>query len=189
MKKDTKYYFDLIDNKITVDVSLILSEVDSMYHYGSKEFIVVTYAFEKLEEIADSSCVDKLLSYITGSIHDYSSKKFSSLSILGYIADEQSEEDIIKYMGSNHPDLAFIAFCSVCEMAARNALSKQASSNIVDYIQAMVINYTGSNDEVLAGVRTLKRMNHKSFERIRNIALSGYSEIQYELNNTGGFLD
>jgi len=135
--KDAKYYFNLIDKK--------LDNSDSL-----------TYLFEQLEEITDSSCINKLLSYTTGSIHTYSHKKYLALGLLGDIADKQSEEQIIRYMSSNHPDLVSAAFSSVGEMAIRNVLSKNALSDLIAYIKLMIMNHTGGSEGAFHGLYILK---------------------------------
>ncbi len=177
------YYFDVIDGKISVDLPFFEDRLEK-----PKEVSVLEYAFEQLEEIADASCIDKLLAYIAGSIHEYSEKKILSLGVLGYIADDKSEVQIIKYMGSNNYDLSFAAFCSVCIMAQRNVLSKRALSDILEYINTMLVNRTGSNEEVLESLITLKKINHENLNGIINKAILDYHEITDEIKNIDGYL-
>jgi len=186
--KDVNYYFDIIDGNVNDN---LLEDIDidfdgnfyasENYRLSAKKSAILEYAFDQLEEIADSSCVEKLLTYTSGSIHDYSSKKFLALRALGYICDKRSEDKVIKYMDSSNPDLSFISYCSVCNMAKRNALSKQSFSIIIDYIQNMIINGEKSSEKVFEGICVLKKINHKNYSEIKKIAIRNYPRIKSQL--------
>ena len=179
--KNLDFYFDVIDGKESVDSSMFQDENEE-----DKRGLILQYAFDSIIEMGDKTCSKKLVSYIDENINLYSIRKKLALMNLGYVASNDAESLLISYLSSEHPDLQFAAFCSICEMGRRDALSDETLSFLTGYISKGLKNQTFSHEEVIEIVMMLYDLDIIDGRLLIDMASASYPEA---VSDAKGFVN